>query len=187
MNDTSGPTSGRQFAYYDPDSQSWRMWPATGLWGSIAYSATWPKTGCMSDGQAFELPTSVPPTTASDFSSSRHLPTTKAHDGIMGRPRTSGRPIEKSTHLGTIVTLLPTPTSSDHKRDTNAPSDLARKSPSLTVVEKHFPTPEAKNAHAGPDYARKGRKKSGGDDLVTVITKMSTGDPTTPLFDVGSE
>lgn len=36
------------------------------------------------------------------------LPTPKAHDGVFGRPRTSGRPIEKSTHLQTIVTLLPT-------------------------------------------------------------------------------
>lgn len=41
------------------------------------------------------------------------LPTPKASDGIMGRPRTSGRPIEKSTHLTTIVTLLPTPNTMD--------------------------------------------------------------------------
>ena len=50
------------------------------------------------------------------------FPTPKAGDGIMGRPRTSGRPIEKSGHLTTIVTLLPaatdllpTPTARDHK------------------------------------------------------------------------
>ena len=61
MNATSGPTYGKQFATYDHDSSSWKMWPATGLWGSIAYSETWPKTGFMSDGQAFELPTLVPP------------------------------------------------------------------------------------------------------------------------------
>lgn len=42
-----------------------------------------------------------------------HFPTPKAADGIMGRPRTTGRPIEKSTHLGTIVTLLPTPNTMD--------------------------------------------------------------------------
>jgi len=50
------------------------------------------------------------------------LPTPKAHDGVFGTPRTTGRPIEKSTHLQTIVSLmglpdgaplLPTPTSSD--------------------------------------------------------------------------
>lgn len=61
MTDTSGPTSGRQFATYDPDSQSWRMWPDTGLWGSIKFSGTWPRMGCMSDGRAFELPTLAPP------------------------------------------------------------------------------------------------------------------------------
>ena len=141
----------------------------------------------MSDGQAFELPTLVPPTTESDCSSSRHLPTPKAHDGIMGRPRTSGRPIEKSTHLGTIVTLLPTPLASDGEKERNNPSQARRKSPPLSAVNHLLPAPEAKNAHAGPDYARKGRRKSGGDDLVTVITKMSTGGPTPPLFDGGSD
>lgn len=40
-----GRTSARQFAVYDHDSHSWRMWPAIGLWGSIEYSETWPKTG----------------------------------------------------------------------------------------------------------------------------------------------
>ena len=71
MNGTYGPTSGRQFAYYDRDLSSWRMWPATGLWGSIAFSATWPRTGYMSDGQAYELPTLELPTTENAYSSSR--------------------------------------------------------------------------------------------------------------------
>lgn len=186
MTDTYGPTCGRQFAIYDRDSRSWKMWPDTGLWGSIEYSETWPKTGCMRDGQAFERQTLEPLTTASGFSSSPRLPTPVASDGEKERNNPS-QARRKSPPLSAVTHLLPTPTSSDHKRDTNAPSDLARKSPSLTVVEKHFPTPEAKNAHAGPDYARKGRKKSGGDDLVTVITKLSTGAPTPPLFDAGSE
>lgn len=38
---------------------------------------------------------------------------------------------------------LPTPTSSDYKRDTSAPADLARKSPSLTAVGAHFPATAA--------------------------------------------
>lgn len=43
-----------------------------------------------------------------------HFPTPKAHDGEFGMPRTSGRPIEKSTHLQTIVSHhFPTPTASD--------------------------------------------------------------------------
>lgn len=70
------------------------------------------------------------------------FPTPKAHDGVFGRPRTSGRPIERSTHLGTIVTLLPmqefddgdgtpllpTPTASlaEHRRDNGADPDKRR-------------------------------------------------------------
>jgi DNA (cytosine-5)-methyltransferase 1 len=36
---------------------------------------------------------------------------------------------------------------------------------------KLFPTPEAKNSHAGQDYARADRPNSGGDDLVTAVVK----------------
>src|ERR1044072_4256869 len=80
MSDTSGPMSGRQFADYDHDSRSWRMWPVTGLWGSTEFSETWPKTGCMSDGQAYELPTLVPPMDENACGSSL-LPTPRAMDG----------------------------------------------------------------------------------------------------------
>lgn len=69
MNDTSGRTSGRQFAVYDHDSHSWKMWPDIGLWGSIEYSETVPKTGYMSDGRLYELPTSEPATDENDSSS----------------------------------------------------------------------------------------------------------------------
>jgi DNA (cytosine-5)-methyltransferase 1 len=34
---------------------------------------------------------------------------------------------------------------------------------------KLLPTPEAKNSHAGPDYARMSRPRSGGHDLVTAV------------------
>lgn len=47
------------------------------------------------------------------------LPTPKASDGIMGLPRTSNRPPEKSTHLATRMkyaynNLMPTPNASDY-------------------------------------------------------------------------
>ena len=152
----------------------------------------------MSDGQAYELPTSVPPTTASDFSSSRHLPTPLASDGEKERNNPS-QARRKSPPLSAVNHLLPTPVA---QPSGNTPENHLRKKPGREVVTdlaiivendllksggKVLPTPEAKNAHAGPDYARKGRKKSGGDDLVTAITKLSTGAPTPPLFDDGSE
>jgi len=59
---------------------------------------------------------------------------------------------------------------------------MARKSETPTVRRvpgddgapsgtKLFPTPEAKNAHAGQDFARADRPNSGGDDLVTALVK----------------
>lgn len=64
------------------------------------------------------------------------LPTPKAHDGVFGTPRTTGRPIEKSTHLGTIVSLmglpgddaaplLPTPQAFDSVDFVRSPEQLA--------------------------------------------------------------
>ena len=66
-------------------------------------------------GPSDSVPALIPTPTASDHKAGRHhdgtghsltqavqlLPTPKAGDGIMGLPRTSGRPPEKSTHLAT--------------------------------------------------------------------------------------
>lgn len=147
-NATFGHTSARQFAFYDRDTSSWRMWPDTGLWGSIEFSGTWPRTGCMSGGRAFELPTSVPHTTGSDCSSSPHLPT---------------------------------PQASDWKRENN-PSDNLRKSPSITAVDTHFPTPTASDATGGGQHPsrRQGRTAQ------LIDTVLSIGGDTDPLFDVGN-
>lgn len=119
MSGISGHTSGTQFATYDPNTRSWRMWPAIGLWGSVEFSETWPKSGMTRGGEAFEHPISVPHTTANEssslqpqetladttFTSGKLYPTPKASDGVMGRPRTSGRAECKSTHLGTVTTI----------------------------------------------------------------------------------
>lgn len=74
----------------------------------------------------------------------RLLPTTKAGDADFGLPRTSGRPVAKATSLAT------------------------------RVVYDLLPTPEAKLATAGPDYARSTRSTSGGDDLTTAIALLPT-------------
>lgn len=78
MNDTSGRTYEKQFAFYDPSTRSLRMWPATGLWGSIKYSQNLPRTGWMSNGRVFEHPTLVPHIHEIDYSSLRVLPTPRA-------------------------------------------------------------------------------------------------------------
>lgn len=40
-----------------------------------------------------------------------------------------------------------------------------------TAILKLLPTPEAKSATAGPDFARRDRPGSGGDDLVTTVAR----------------
>lgn len=181
MSGTSGPTSGRQFAFYDRDTSSWRMWPDTGLWGSIEFSETWPKTGYMHGGRAFELPTLVPRTTGSVCSSSPRLPTPIAADGDRER-NNPAQARRKSPPLSAVGHMLPTPTSSDYKRDTSAAADMARKSPSLTTVESHFPTPMASDATGGGTHP----SRRAGRTAQLIDTVLSIGDDTGPLFDVGS-
>ena len=100
-------------ATWNKERDLWET-PQMDIFGhSDVYAETWPKSGMTRGGQLFESPSWEDATTGQESSSSRSLPTPKAADGIMGRPRTTGRPIEKSTHLGTIITLLPTPNARD--------------------------------------------------------------------------
>ena len=68
--------------------------------------------------------------------------------------------------------LLPTPVTSDSQLP--GPGDMRRKSPQLRAIGSLIPTPEAKNGSSGPDYARPGRDRSGGTDLVTWATLLPT-------------
>ena len=163
MSVTCGPTSGTQFAYYDHDSHSWKMWPAIGLWGSIEYSETVPKTGYMSAGRLFELPTSVPAIIANaSSSSSRVLPTPNASDPNETRTTHAGgnltlqgavggvNPVDLQRHIAagrirrpaeTQPTLLPTPRASDPATASSRSSEGYR--PQLGETVRTLPTPTA--------------------------------------------
>lgn len=67
---------------------------------------------------------------------------------------------------------LPTPQARDHK-GTNPFRNGGLDLPGAIAL---LPTPEAKSATAGPDYARATRAGSGGDDLVTTVCKATRGD-----------
>ena len=87
-------------ATWNKDKDFWEV--GTDIFGrSVAYSVTLPKSGMTHAGQLYELQISEHPTTAPGSFS---LPTPKASDSYLGSTaRTTGRPIERSTHLGTIV------------------------------------------------------------------------------------
>lgn len=128
-------------------------------------------------------------TTEHESSSSPHLPTPKAGDGIMGRPRTSGRPIEKSTHLTTIVTLLPTPNTMDslparegearerqlRRGDPNGSRRASMGNLREDIVEavQHLPTPNARDGNGGgaqpPDKRRAGGHQVCLTDAATIM------------------
>ena len=155
------------------------------------FTQTWPRSGCMFDGRAFERPTLVPRITESDCSSLSHLPTPRASDpaNVSSHASEGFRP-----QLGEVLRTFPTPTASlgEHRNDNGQDPQKRRDSghqASLADVTCYLPTPEAKNGSAGPDYARANRKNSGADDLVTAVDRLikSTGDHTGTLFDVGNE
>lgn len=70
--------------------------------------------------------------------------------------------------------LLPTPTTQDGA-NCAGPSQFQRNSLPLNVVATLLPTPAAADGDRGPDYARASREGSGGDDLVTLVTKAERG------------
>ena len=138
MNGTSGPTSGKQFAHYDPDTRSWRMWPDTGLWGSIEFSETLPRTGYMRDGFLYELPMLAPRITANGSSSS-YLPTPTVGNATGTNERRGGKRSDEKLLPGIVLDFLPTPKANDF-RDNNSPAEAKRRDPALTCVRVHFPT-----------------------------------------------
>lgn len=106
---------------------------------SVVYSATLPPSGSMRNGELYARPMLALPTiepesscspgpqtkTPAEFSKpktkEKMLPTPKASDGLFGTPKTSGRPAEKSTHLQTIVVLLPKPGATDGMKGARDP------------------------------------------------------------------
>lgn len=189
MSGTFGPTSGRLFATYDHESRSWKMFPATGLWGSIEYSETWPRTGCMCDGQAFELPMSVPHTSVSVSSSL--LPTPDAYEAKRGgsqhpnKRRAGGH----SPYLASVVEhlLLPTPRHTDHYDSLTTPASRKHVQDGNgtlpeTIGYKLLPTARGSDAEKGGPNQRGSR-----GDLMLPSAASSIGANTSRQSDPGSE
>lgn len=138
MNDGYGPRSPASLARWDPDTCSWRTFQVSLEGDLVMYSGPWPYAGSMRSGTCSQLPPREPPTSGNGCSSLLEKgmwPTPKAWDGLMGLPRTRGRPIEKVTHLTTAVRYWPTPTAHDsHHGGPGATSEGERHSPNLPWV-----------------------------------------------------
>lgn len=146
-----------QLATWNPARDLWEDPRPTIFGPSDVYSETWPTSGGMtSDGVAYQLPEWEPPTSGSECSSSPPVRTfrTPAAAEAEGGPRNPDRP-------GATMRL------SDQVREEHQAGNL-----------RLMPTPEAKLATSGPDYARAGRDGSGGHDLTTAMHLVTFPTPT---------
>jgi hypothetical protein len=105
--------------------------------------------------------------------------TPKATDATTGTTaRTSGRPLEKTTHLAAQVHLYPTPRATDGEKGTRSPQgaekEIARgHGADLPTFIQIFPTP---TAHG--NYNRKGSSANSGDGLATAVRMLPSKKPT---------
>ena len=137
-----GSVTQTPFACYDPDSSSWRTWEHFLFEDSTSFSDRWPNSGMTHDGRAFELPTSVLPTSAIGYSSSVSLgtPTARAAKGANSVRVASG---DTRGLLENQVATLPTPRTTDSTGPGvhgDGGMDL-----STAVRENLLPTPHSQN------------------------------------------
>lgn len=137
------------------------------------FSGTWPRWGCMSDGRAFELPTSAPRITANASSSLSRLPTPKARDHKgTNSPGGHGR---RSPDLSEIGAYLPTPVTTDAKGARNAtatrqPGSQHHGGTTLTDAVTVLPTPVAQPSGNSPEaHLRKKPGRTQVTDLSIIV------------------
>jgi len=137
--DTSGQCSLTVFAWFDPDTQSWKTCQGTLLSDSEMSRPIWPRSGMTRNGTAYQLPPSAPRTSAIAYSSSLHgemqwTPTAKANqDSPSMEARAPGRHLWRTPTVHDAKHLTP------RKEQKNAPVMLADQ----IKMRGLWPTPDA--------------------------------------------
>jgi hypothetical protein len=167
-------------ATWNPARSVWET-NQTALCGhSALFSETWPAWGMTRDGQAFALPTLVPPT---DDSACSSLPTPTTDDSFGSRGAN-----------GFDRHFLPTPTAS---MATGAGTEGRDGGPNLQAAVALLPTPAVNDMGAGKTVdawdewtakmqAKHGNGNGHGKSLAIEAARL-TSDPTPPPSDGGNE
>ena len=117
----SGLNTPASLANYDPASCSWRTSQRCLIEGWTVFSATWPRSGMMRGGIAYQLAPLALLTEETDCGS---LPTPRSTDGHKGQRTLAGAQKElargKNMDLGMVVRLWPTPSARDWKDNPGA-------------------------------------------------------------------
>jgi DNA (cytosine-5)-methyltransferase 1 len=131
-----GESTPASFASFDPDTSSWRTSQHCLVEGLQRYLETWPRSGLMRNGTAYQLPPLVRLTVETE---SGLLPTPEASNTKAIALRSAGRSPRNF--------LLPTPTAKNYGSNQSASSGAAIR-PSLTQMARKnlWPTPRANDA-----------------------------------------
>lgn len=149
-----GPSSPVCFAFFDHDSSCWKMSLGTFHWASDEFSETWPDSGTMRNGRAYELRTLAPRTNGSGCSlwptavAKDDGKTPEAHLAMkkrMGERDGTFANRTEITSLAVKVQVWPTPRSEDGESCGNHPGAVD----SLTGASRLWTTPQAHDCH-GP-------------------------------------
>ena len=166
MTATNGPQPSSAFAQYDLDSHSWKTYLDSSVPDTLEpFSGTWPKAGTTVGGSSYRLPSLERPTKGSV---SGLLPTPIAPSKGGGSSRSGDRSNETpSLHGMARKGNWPTPTTGDAIRGETEHDGKRGQTLIGAARGQKWATP--KLSPSGPDYARKNRATSGGDDLVTQV------------------
>lgn len=155
----SGPTLPTPFAFYDPDSCSWKTsspcfdlgettTPVSGTGHRSKRSLqTWPASGMTSAGRAYELPTSAPPTAANGSSSSALRATPTTSDAKGASPGHSGTLAEHIALLPTPAAQEPGGTVEQYRERLRAHDGRESTFTPLSMIVQLLPTPAARDGH----------------------------------------
>lgn len=182
----AAPASGRVLAVAGADG--WLEADEDLFGDRLPWTEKLPTAGVMRDGaiRSVTLPQAVaegalfPTPDASAANDGEGIETWRAR-----RERVKARGINGNgmgMPLAIAVQELPTPTASDHTGSggnhashVTLTDAVIRTEFGTKQNERHLlPTPEAKLATSGPDYARQGRDQSGGHDLTTAVALLPT-------------
>jgi hypothetical protein len=110
-----GTSSPVLFAYFDPDTCSWRTSQLCLDGGLMPFSERWPRSGTMRNGIVYRLRPLVPRISGTGCLS---WPTARATDGSKGGPNQRGS--KGGLMLPSAVARYPSPSATDHKGSSQA-------------------------------------------------------------------
>ena len=131
-----GLNTGELLANYDQDTSSWRTSQHSLIEDLTKFSDSWPRSGMMRNGIAYQLQPLVLRTDGTDSGS---WPTPTATQNGPGKDLNNPRGVQQGNALATAVLweskgLFPTPCSRDWKDNGRSPAELARHSTTLATI-----------------------------------------------------